>query len=84
MTMSMRRKIDREAAIEAEAAIIAEERIARNKRLAKLAGRVIGLSVLSGAVLALATKRIFDEIFLEDDWSDVDWGEDEDGDFVIN
>ena len=82
--MSLKKRIDREAAIEAEAAIIAEERMARQKKLVKLGARVVGLSLLTGAVLALATKRIFDEIFLEDDWSDVDWGEDEDGDFVIN
>ena len=82
--MSLKKRLDREAAIEAEAARIMEERIARNKKMARLAGRVIGLSVLTGAVLALATKRVFDEIFLEDDWSDVDWGEEEDGDFVIS
>ena len=29
------------------------------------------------------TKKIFDEIFLEDDWSDVDWGE-EDDDYIID
>ena len=82
--MLMKKRMDREAAIEAEAARIMEERIIRNKKMAKLAGRVIGLSILTGAVLALATKRVFDEIFLEDDWSDVDWGEEEDGDFVIS
>ena len=82
--MSLKKRLDREAAIEAEAARSMEERIIRNKKMAKLAGRVIGLSILTGAVLALATKRVFDEIFLEDDWSDVEWGEEEDGEFVIS
>ena len=45
--------------------------------------RIAGVSMLAGALLVVTTKKIFDEIFLEDDWSDVDWGE-EDDDYIID
>ena len=44
---------------------------------------IAGVSMLAGALLVVTTKKIFDEIFLEDDWSDVDWGE-EDDDYIID
>ena len=37
--------------------------------------RVMGISIISAAVLLAATKALFEEIFVGDDWSDVDWGE---------
>ena len=46
--------------------------------------RVLGIGILAGAVLVVATKKVFDEIFVEDDWSDVDWGEDEAEDYEID
>ena len=45
--------------------------------------RVLGIGIISTAILVLATKRVFDEIFVEDDWSDMDWG-DEDIDFGMD
>lgn len=68
--------------------IMAEQDIAaakamRWKKAAKLGMRIAGVSMLAGALLVVTTKKIFDEIFLEDDWSDVDWGE-EDDDYIID
>lgn len=68
--------------------IMAEQDIAaakamRRKKAAKLGMRIAGVSMLAGALLVVTTKKIFDEIFLEDDWSDVDWGE-EDDDCIID
>ena len=68
--------------------IMAEQDIAaakamRRKKAAKLGMRIAGVSMLAGALLVVTTKKIFDEIFLEDDWSDVDWGEDDD-DYIID
>ena len=68
--------------------IMAEQDIAaakamRRKKAAKLGMRIAGVSMLAGALLVVTTKKIFDEIFLEDDWSDVDWGE-EDDDYIID
>ena len=68
--------------------IMAEQDIAaakamRRKKAAKLGMRIAGVSMLAGALLVGTTKKIFDEIFLEDDWSDVDWGE-EDDDYIID
>lgn len=55
----------------------------KRKAAAKLGVRIAGVSMLAGALLVVTTKKIFDEIFLEDDWSDVDWGE-EDDDYIID
>lgn len=68
--------------------IMAEQDIAaakamRRKKAAKLGMRIAGVGMLAGALLVVTTKKIFDEIFLEDDWSDVDWGE-EDDDYIID
>ena len=68
--------------------IMAEQDIAaakamRRKKAAKLGMRIAGVSMLAGALLVVTTKKIFDEIFLEDDWADVDWGE-EDDDYIID
>ena len=68
--------------------IMAEQDIAaakamRRKKAAKLGMRIAGVSMLARALLVVTTKKIFDEIFLEDDWSDVDWGE-EDDDYIID
>ena len=68
--------------------IMAEQDIAaakamRRQKAAKLGMRIAGVSMLAGALLVVTTKKIFDEIFLEDDWSDVDWGE-EDDDYIID
>lgn len=68
--------------------IMAEQDIAaakamRRKKAAKLGMRIAGVSMLASALLVVTTKKIFDEIFLEDDWSDVDWGE-EDDDYIID
>lgn len=62
---------------------IAAAKAIRRKKAAKLGMRIAGVSMLAGALLVVATKKIFDEIFLEDDWSDVDWGE-EDDDYIID
>lgn len=68
--------------------IMAEQDLAaakamRRKKAAKLGMRIASVSMLAGALLVVTTKKIFDEIFLEDDWSDVDWGE-EDDDYIID
>lgn len=55
----------------------------KRRAAAKLGVRIAGVSMLAGALLVVTTKKIFDEIFLEDDWSDVDWGE-EDDDYIID
>lgn len=57
---------------------IAAAKAIRRKKAAKLGMRIAGVSMLAGALLVVTTKKIFDEIFLEDDWSDVDWGEEDD------
>lgn len=62
---------------------IAAAKAIRRKKAAKLGMRIAGVSMLAGALLVITTKKIFDEIFLEDDWSDVDWGE-EDDDYIID
>ena len=62
---------------------IAATKAIRRKKAAKLGMRIAGVSMLAGALLVVTTKKIFDEIFLEDDWSDVDWGE-EDDDYIID
>lgn len=62
---------------------IAAAKAIRRKKAAKLGMRIAGVSMLAGALLVVTTKKIFDEIFLEDDWSDVDWGE-EDDDYIID
>ena len=59
--------------------IMAEQDIAaakamRRKKAAKLGMPIAGVSMLAGALLVVTTKKIFDEIFLEDDWSDVNCG----------
>ena len=68
--------------------IMAEQDIAaakamRRKKAAKLGMRIAGVSMLAGALLVVTTKKIFDEIFLEDDWSDVDWDEADDA-FILD
>lgn len=62
---------------------VAAAKAMRRKKAAKLGMRIAGVSMLAGALLVVTTKKIFDEIFLEDDWSDVDWGE-EDDDYIID
>ena len=62
---------------------IAAAKAIRRKKAAKLGMRIAGVSMLAGALLVVTTKKIFDEIFLEDDWSDVDWGEEDDG-YIID
>lgn len=62
---------------------IAAAKAIRRKKAAKLGMRIAGVSMLAGALLVVTTEKIFDEIFLEDDWSDVDWGE-EDDDYIID
>ena len=62
---------------------IAAAKAIRRKKAAKRGMRIAGVSMLAGALLVVTTKQIFDEIFLEDDWSDVDWGE-EDDDYIID
>ena len=62
---------------------LAAAKAIRRKKAAKLGMRIAGASMLAGALLVVTTKKIFDEIFLEDDWSDVDWGE-EDDDYIID
>ncbi|WLD76703.1 hypothetical protein QU661_02350 [Mogibacterium neglectum] len=68
---------------DAEKALLIEEgKVARRHKMLKTSMRIAGLSLLAGATLVVATKKIFDEIFVEDDWSDVDWGE-EDEDYGV-
>ena len=67
---------------EEEKVLIEEAKEARRRSTVKTAARIIGASISVGAVLVVATKRVFDEIFVEDDWSDVDWGE-EDEDYGV-
>lgn len=58
------------------------ERKARRKRMTM---QVMGISIIASALLILATKALFEEIFVEDDWSDVDWGgEEEDFGLDVN
>ena len=67
----------------AEKALLIEEgKAARRQKMLKTSMRIAGLSIIAGATLVVATKKIFDEIFVEDDWSDVDWGE-EDEDYGV-
>lgn len=65
---------------------LAEARKEERKQYAavKTTLRVLGIGLLAGAVIAVATKKVFDDIFVGEDWSDVDWGEDEDEDYSID
>ena len=68
---------------DAEKALLIEEgKAAIRQKMLKTSMRIAGLSIIAGATLVVATKKIFDEIFVEDDWSDVDWGE-EDEDYGV-
>lgn len=65
--------------------MIAEENAKKQCRCAtKTTMRIVGVGIITCAVLAIATKRIFDEIFVEDDWSDVDWGEEDDENYGVD
>ncbi len=46
--------------------------------------KILGVGIIAGVVLVCATRRVFDEIFVEDDWSDVDWGEEDGEDYGID
>ena len=68
---------------DAEKSLLIEEgKAARRQKMLKTSMRIASLSIIAGATLVVATKKIFDEIFVEDDWSDVDWGE-EDEDYGV-
>ena len=56
--------------------ILTKEAKKRLKRRTTI--RVMGISILAAAVLMATTKILFDEIFVGDDWSDLDWADDED------
>lgn len=63
---------------DAEKAMLVEEgKVARRQKALRTGLRIAGVSLIAGATLVVATKKIFDEIFVEEDWSDVDWGEDD-------
>lgn len=81
MTLRKRRKEKMDALVAEQNEAILKE--AKRRAAMKLGLRIAGVSMLAGAMLVVATKKIFDEIFLEDDWSDVDWGE-EDDDYIID
>lgn len=70
--MARRKMTDAERAM-----LIEEGKVARRQKALKNGLRIAGVSLIAGATLVVATKRIFDEIFVEEDWSDVDWGEDD-------
>ena len=57
--------------------LIEEGKVARRHKMFKTSMKIAGFGLIVGATLVVATKKIFDEIFVEDDWSDVDWGEDD-------
>jgi len=61
--------------------IIKAEKRRMHKRATMM--RVMGISIISAAVLLVATKTLFNELFVGDDWSDVDWGEN-DEDFGVD
>ena len=68
--------------------IMAEQDIAaakamRRKKAAKLGMRIAGVSMLAGALLVVTTKKIYNEIFLQDAWTDVDSGE-QDDEYIID
>ena len=62
--------------------MVRRRRMTDAQKMLKTSMRIAGLSIIAGATLVVATKKIFDEIFVEDDWSDVDWGE-EDEDYGV-
>ncbi|MBQ4459726.1 MAG: hypothetical protein II911_04940 [Clostridia bacterium] len=68
--MSRKKKLQTKANEQAR-----KQAIRQIKRMMAL--RVMGISIISATVLIVATKILFDEIFVGDDWSDVDWGEGE-------
>lgn len=69
--------MSKERLTDQEYELIEEGKAARKRSAVRTGIRIAGLSILAGAILVLATKKVFDEIFVEDDWSDVDWGEDD-------
>ena len=81
MSLRKRKKERMEALVAEQNEAIMKE--AKRRAAMKLGLRIAGVSMLAGAMLVVATKKIFDEIFLEDDWSDVDWCE-EDDDYIID
>lgn len=62
------------------------ENSAIRRRSIRRASRALGIGILVGAAVILATKRVLDEIFIEDEWDDIDWGEgiEEDLDYMID
>lgn len=71
-------------AAEREAARIAREEAVKSRSAVRTGMTLLGVGLIAGAAIVLATKKVFDEIFVEDDWSDVDWGEEEDEDYGID
>jgi len=45
---------------------------------------IMGVGLAAGLALVIATKKVFDEIFVEDDWSDEDWSGEDDLEEKIN
>lgn len=45
---------------------------------------IIGVGLAVGLALVITTKKVFDEIFVEDDWTDEDWSTEEELEGKIN
>jgi hypothetical protein len=75
--------IEEEIIIE-DAGLTSGEKLANKRRLAKHSITAAAATIIAGSILIFATKKLFDEVFVEDDWSDVDWGEEEDLDLSID
>jgi hypothetical protein len=45
---------------------------------------IIGVGLATGLALVIITKKVFDEIFVEDDWSDEDWSTEDELEEKIN
>ena len=54
------------------------------KKVVKTGLTIIGVGLATGLALVIATKEVFDEIFVEDDWSDEDWSTEEELEGEIN
>ena len=53
-------------------------------KVAKTGLTIIGVGLALGLALVITTKKVFDEIFVEDDWTDEDWSTEEELEGKIN
>ncbi|MBK5252882.1 MAG: hypothetical protein JJE03_00165 [Peptostreptococcaceae bacterium] len=54
------------------------------KKVVKTGLTIMGVGFAAGLGLVIITKKVFDQIFVEDDWSDEDWSTEDELEGKIN